>query len=406
MSDASAEERRRALRALLARPCLVAGRDDDALRLVRRHGEVLRAWLLRHTGWHLHVERGLARLYKRPGDPHAQGRGARDHRGEPFTRRRYVLLCLSLAALERAERQTTLGLLADEVVAIARGDEGLRDAGVSLSLERIQDRRDLAVVVRYLVDQHALVRVDGAEDDYVKGKGDVLYRVDANLLARLPQWRTPPSLLSPDGHATDFDALLDGLASEVHVESEETIRNARRHRLARRLLDDPVVYLDSLDADEAEYLTRVRGTVVRELARETGMVLEDRTEGIALSDPHAELTDVRLPEEGTEGHITLLVAELLSSVRVDEPAASLSLADVAAHIAAMRDSHGKYWHKAAREHGSEQALARAALDRLRQLSLVWQRPDGRYTPLPAVARYALVAPATTAPGHPEAARER
>lgn len=389
MITAAEEERRRALRSLLARPCLVAGRDDDALTAVRRHTQWLQAWLLRHAGWHLHVERGLARLYKRPPDAMASGRGARDHRGEPLTRRRYAVLCLCVAALERAERQTTLGVLADEVAASAQGDEVLKDCGVSVDLSKQEDRRDLAIVVRYLVDQRVLVRMDGTEDDYVHGRGDVLYRVDSGLSARLPQWRTPPSLLK-DAPPGDVDGMLEAMAGEQHIESEEADRNARRHRLARRLLDDPVVYLDGLSPDELAYLTRVRGSVVRELARETGLTVEDRTEGIALSDPRGELTDLRLPEEGTEGHVTLLVAELLSSG--GGGGETFSLQEVAAHVADMRRAHGKYWRKAAKEAGSEVGLARMALERLVQLYLVQPLGDDRYRPLPAIARYALVAP--------------
>lgn len=392
MKEAAQEERRRALRTLLGQPCLVAGRDDDTLRLVRRHGEALQQWLLRHTGWHLHVERGLARLYKRPAGAMADGRGAQDHRGEPLTRRRYVMLCLSLAALERVDHQTTLGVLADEVAASAQGDAALLDAGMSVELSRQDDRRDLAIVVRYLVDQRVLVRMDGREDDYVQGRGDVLYRVDSALLARLPQWRTPPSLLT-DVRAGDVDGLLEAMAGETHIESDEAKRTARRHGLARRLLDDPVVYIDELQPEEVDYLTRVRGSVVRELARDTGLVVEDRTEGIALSDPRGELTDVRLPEEGTEGHITLLVAELLATDTRTE--AVYALQDVADHIASMRKAHGKYWRKAANETGSERGLARLALQRLGQLRLVERMEGDRYRARPAIARYALLAPQVT-----------
>ena len=91
------EEREQALRTLLTRPLLAAG--DPALALVRRHAEYLREWFARETGWWLTVERGCARLYKRP--------VALDDatRGQPgFDRDRYVLLCLACAVLERSAR--------------------------------------------------------------------------------------------------------------------------------------------------------------------------------------------------------------------------------------------------------------------------------------------------------------
>jgi uncharacterized protein (TIGR02678 family) len=67
----------------------------------------------------------------------------------PFTRRRYVLLCLALAALERGEAQIALGL-AEQVVMDA-GDPHLEAAGIAFTLERRDERLDLAAVVRLLL---------------------------------------------------------------------------------------------------------------------------------------------------------------------------------------------------------------------------------------------------------------
>ena len=46
-------QRRAALRALLAKPLLVAETDSEMLVLVRRHLTKLREWLNRETGWRL-----------------------------------------------------------------------------------------------------------------------------------------------------------------------------------------------------------------------------------------------------------------------------------------------------------------------------------------------------------------
>ena len=58
-------ERRRALRALLMRPLMTSADPDFGA--VRSHADELRPWLLRETGWVLHLERDSARLIKRPG---------------------------------------------------------------------------------------------------------------------------------------------------------------------------------------------------------------------------------------------------------------------------------------------------------------------------------------------------
>ncbi len=79
-----------------------------------------------------------------------------------------------------------------------------------------------------------------------------------------------------------------------------------RHRalrtwVVRRLLDDPVLYYDELDAEARAYLDRQRTFILRELAEATGLEPEVRLEGIALADPEGDCTDLGLPEEGTEG---------------------------------------------------------------------------------------------------------
>ena len=58
-----------------------------------------------------------------------------------------------------------------------------------------------------------------------------------------------------------------------------------------------------------------RGLLLRRLA-DSSFVPEVRAEGIALLDPSGEtVTDLGMPEEGTDGHATLLVAEYLAAAR-------------------------------------------------------------------------------------------
>ncbi len=126
-----AADLRKAARALLKEPLLLAhGRHADAYRLVRRHSAELREWFARNTGWSLRCDAESARLRKTPGllaDPTHPAREA-TRSSAPFTRRRYVLLCLTLAALERSEAQIALGRIADQVV-LEAADPHLADAG-------------------------------------------------------------------------------------------------------------------------------------------------------------------------------------------------------------------------------------------------------------------------------------
>ena len=91
-----------------------------------------------------------------------------------------------------------------------------------------------------------------------------------------------------------------------------------------------------------------------------------------------------MPAEGTEAHVTLLVAEFLGA----RAGTGVSEADVAAFITVARQRFGSFWRKSARETGSEHELAAAALDRLQCLQLV-TRDGSRVRALPALTRFAV-----------------
>lgn len=187
----------RAARALLKEPLLTAaGPHADAFRLVRRHSAELREWFERNVGWTLRTDADTARLCKTPGTLTGTTHAAREvgRAVLPFTRRRYVLLCLTLAALERGESQVALGRLAEQVV-LAAADPELVAAGITFSLERRDERLDLAAVVRLQLRLGVLRRVAGEEDAYVSGSGDVLYDVRRRVLAGMPAARRGPSLI-------------------------------------------------------------------------------------------------------------------------------------------------------------------------------------------------------------------
>ena len=152
------------------------------------------------------------------------------------------------------------------------------------------------------------------------------------------------------------------------------------HRLFQQRDD----FYGCLAAEQRAYFMNQRGTMAARLCEATGLVAEQRAEGLALADEDGELTDVAMPAEGTEAHVTLLVAEFLST----RAATGVSEADVAAFIAVARRRFGSYWRKSAREAGSEQELAAAALERLRRLQLV-VRDGAQVRALPALARFAV-----------------
>ncbi|MEU5191681.1 TIGR02678 family protein [Streptomyces klenkii] len=372
---------RKAARALLKQPLLLAhGPHSDDFRLIRRHASELREWFDRNTGWSLHVGAEAARLRKVPGTLAGPAHPAREagRAGAPFTRRRYVLLCLALATLERGEAQIALGRLADHIVLDA-ADPRLTAAGIHFTLDRRDERLDLAAVVRFLLKLGVLRRVAGDEEAYVSGAGDVLYDVERRVLAGLLVTRRGPSTV----HADTFEGRLAELVAETALDSDELRFRAMRRSLTRRLLDDPVLYYDELTDAELAYLTRQRGFLIARITELTGLVAEVRAEGIAMVDPEDDLTDVRMPEQGTHGHITLLLAEHLAAV-----GCPVTTDDLQQKVRDLAAEHGSFWAKSAKEPGAEGELVEQALTKLSALALI-SRQGGTVVPRPALARYAV-----------------
>ena len=373
-------QRRAGLRALLAKPLLVADTDGETLVVVRRHLPELREWLNRETGWRLVADSETARLFKTAPDLSDASHPARGNHCEPFGRRRYVTLCLALSALARADAQTTLGSLADDVLTAAAEPE-LAAAGFTLTLENRSHRSDLVAVVRLLLGWGVLSRVAGDEDAYLSAGTDVLYDVRRPVLGVLLSGARGPSVVT----AAVFEERLAGLTAEPVAESEELRNQALRRRLTRRLLENPVVYYCELDEDERAYLLSQRHAITRRIAEATGLIPEMRAEGIAMVDPEDELTDVRMPEQRTDGHVTLLVAEYLA--RRDQA----TFGELHGFVRQVAAEHKGYWRKGVTEPGAEIELLAVALDKLTALRLVTlDRPHVRSRP--AIARFALDEP--------------
>src|SRR5262249_47732913 len=242
-------QRRAALRAVLAEPLLVADADGEALVLVRRHLTELREWLNRETGWRLAADSETARLFKTATTLADASHPARGHNKEPFGRRRYVALCLALSVLARADAQTTLGSLAEDVLTAAAEPE-LAATGFTLTLDSRADRSDLVAVVRLLLSWGVLGRVAGDEDAYLSADGDVLYEVGRPVLAALLSGPRGPSTVA----AREFEERLAELTAEPVPDTDDLRNLTFRRRITRRLLTDPVLYYDELDEDERAYL--------------------------------------------------------------------------------------------------------------------------------------------------------
>lgn len=383
-------ERAEAVRRLLAQPLLAAGSDLDAFRLVARHGAWLADYFEQTCGWALAVDitAGFARLAKRPAtvDP---TRPLRRTRGErvPFDRRRYQLLCLVCAELIR-HPVTTVGMLAGAVTA---------DAGLDTS--RQAERTAFVDALRALIGWGALDVSAGELDAYVgSDRANALLSADTARLHRLLVPSTAPSAL-PDALSTDeaTDRLLDEPrygtepGEQPGADMGEEARNRwARHRLGRRLLDDPVVYLEDLSDVEAAYLASISGRRwLRDRAADAGLQLEERADGVLAVDPDALATDVSFPAPAGNAHqLALLLVDWLVPT---DPDGSRRLAHLTAGElrAAVQDVLDRFpgWARGQREEGGPERLGRQAVDLLVGFGLARWDDEGGVQARPALARY-------------------
>jgi uncharacterized protein (TIGR02678 family) len=377
------DERERAVRALLMRPLIIEGHPDFFI--VRRHAEYLRDWFSRETGWRLHVERGFARLFKKPADTTDTSRGLKE-----FDRERYVILGLTCAVLEHSEAQITLQRLGENLLEAA-ADAELASRGFVFTLAALPQRRALVQVCRFLLQSGVLSRVVGDEETYINKSGDVLYDINRRVLATFPVSARGASLIAAAQSNVDFEAILAALLEEFVPDSVEGRRTALRHRLSRQLLDDPALYYEDLNEEERQYLASQRGPMATRLGQATGLIPELRAEGLALVDEDGALSDTQLPAVGTQAHVTLLIAEHLANAARENSQTLHSPHELACFIRSAAVAYGKYWKKEARAPGAETDLAEQAVSHLEGLKLV-QRAHGGVRARPALLRFGIRAP--------------
>ena len=382
------DERQRAVCALLSQPLLSPeGPTSESFTLVQKHRDWLRPWFAHHAGWQLMLDSEAARLIKRPARLDDSTRPCREPNSDvPLSRRAYVILCLALASLVRADRQTTLVRLRDSIIGLVRAEPRFEAAGVRVELEHQESRRDFVHALRLLLVWRVLERKQGEEERFIKDvDADALYNVHRPVLARLLAANRPPSLVK----ANDFREKLRALVEDdITATSDEARHRRLRLRLFRQLLDDPVLYYDELSEEDREYWDRQRGSILPEIEMATGLVREVRAEGVAMTDPTGNLSDYGLPEEGTDGHITLLLATFLAGRLRESSGVSVAFDTLVAQTTNFIAVHHRHWRKDVREPGQDRALTRMVVERLCALGLA-RREGELLFPLPAIGRYGL-----------------
>jgi uncharacterized protein (TIGR02678 family) len=379
------EELRQATRALLAEPFV--GADDPVFPLVRRHEAVLTRRLADFWGYQLDVTPSFARLHKRPTAaalrralrvPPASPSGRARPRDEwpRVDRRRASLLLLAMAALERSGQQTVVGELARAVAEAG----GRCEPPLEVDFDRRSERFAFADVLDLLCHWGVLRLDAGSRASFASpdpGDDEALFTIDRKRLASL--LRDPFRAIS----ASTLDELADDRNDYAPTEEGQVRRT--RHRLARILAEDPVLYLDRLSDEERAYFHRQRAYLESRVADYTALVPERRAEGTACIERERTLTDFPFPSNSTRKQAALLLCDLAAR-RAADGAELLSQEELRRAMHDLVEQHGASWNRDADDPVEVDCLLDDALRVLCELDLV-ERTGDAVRPLPLCGRF-------------------
>lgn len=333
-SSRDAAERQDALRLLLRHPMVTAdGPHAEEFRLVRRHRDELSRDVRQLLGYRLVVEAGFARLYKAGLGPNC-GRPLRRQSGTgaPFSPRAYAYLAICCSVLLTGRQQVLLSALVDQIRMAAA------EAGIELGIDSHADRRDLVAALRQLIAWGVLVEDDGAVSAYADDDGaEALLFVRRELVRHL--------LAVPLREVEDPHEL-------IRLAADPDVGGGTRHRVRRRLVEEPALLIDDLDEEAWAWLRQSQRREARTFAELFALELEIRAEGVAVIDPQDELTDEPFPRVGTLGQGALLAVGELARRLAPVPSRDeiVGTVEVPAGllegvVAGLTDEHRKRWSK-------------------------------------------------------------
>jgi uncharacterized protein (TIGR02678 family) len=286
-----------------------------------------------------------------------------------------VLLFLTLAALERGGAQVAIADLA-RAVAQSGADA---DPPIAVDFDARHERVALADGLDLLVAWGVLAHTAGKRESYRRreqDEGEALLTIDRRRLA----------LVLRDPAAAAGATTLEDLAGDPHryTEHAEGERRARAHRLARRLVEDPVVLLDELDDEDRAYFLGQRARLEEGVADAVGVDVERRAEGSALIVEDRRLTDVPFPTNATVKQLALLLCDVLAALPPDGELDGPGLRDAVAELLLEHEPH---WQRDPRDADLVRALCAEVADLLAGLDLAQRTASGGLRPLPPCTRY-------------------
>lgn len=350
-------EVRDAARHLVARPLVLAERDPEAFRRIRRHEPALDRWFTQRFGYRLQVTADTARLFKSAVVARRRPLLTATDQSRPFSQREYTMLALALAAVAAGPDVISLRDLVVEIRSMAT------DADVVLTAEAA-DRRALITALRWMIRNGIAAEMHDRVDRYITDDtADAVLRVRPDRVALLP--------LPVLSRSETVDELLDRSDS----------RRSSRAWMRSILLEESVLYRADLTDREWSELRRRLGEESAIFEETFGMQIEARAEGVMVIDPGGGSTDSHFPRGGTVGHAALLLIDLL--LKTDRT--SFERGEVVDAVSGLVDKYRRYWSRLA---DRPDQLTEAVHELLQDHRLAEATEDGVRI-LPAAWRYSL-----------------
>lgn len=366
----SADDQRDAARHLIRQPLVLAVRDPDVHRRIRRNADVLATMFRTYLGYRLVVDARFARLSKGGLGP-ADGRPLRRSGSKaPFSPLDYTYLALLCSVFLTGRMQVLLST----VVADVR--QAAAEAGIELGGDTLTGRRALVHALRQLVDWGIVTEDAGSVSGYADDPSkEALLFVERELIRHL--------LAVPLREVDDPDDLIRVAADPGP--------DATRHAVRRKLVESPVVMVDDLPEPQRAWLRQSQRREAQILEDNLALRLEIRAEGVAAFDPRDELTDVPFPRDGSLGQAALLaVADLVAQLEPVGATVPVPPGLLPTVVQGLLAKHSRRWSKDYVEH--PERLGPDVEDLLVDVGLLAREPDGslrlraiaaRYSPEPA-----------------------
>ena len=336
---------------------MLAERDPEAFRRIRRHEQTLDRWFTQRFGYRLQVTADTARLFKSAVVARRRPLPTATDQSRPFSQREYTMLALTLAAVAAGPDVISLRDLIHEIRSMAT------DADVMLT-EEAADRRALITALRWMIRNGIATEMHDRVDRYITDdSADAVLRVRPDRVALLP--------LPVLSRSETVDDLVDRSES----------RRSTRPWMRSILLEEPVMYRTDLTEREWSELRRRLGEESVIFDEMFGMQIEARAEGVMVIDPDGGLTDSRFPRGGTVGHAALLLIDLL--LKMDRM--SFDRGEVVNAVSGLVDEYRRYWSK---RFDNPERLTEAVLELLEDHRLAEVTDDGVRV-LPAAWRYSV-----------------